>query len=784
MSSSFQFKTAKAAGDTFADASTSDVLMCLNNGANSRAILAGFVNTATGAVAGTSKMRITSNAVSVAGVLSASSLGIGTVTPQSALDVVGSISVSSNLNVVGSLAIGSNLTITGGLTVQGNIVSAGQTLTGGGTSAGGGGVSTSILSNVGSNVVISGGLTVLGTLVAGSLLLDSGIGSNAFPISTSNTASVTSIHVTSNVTFGPYSTSLGSTGTGSNVVLTGGDLQLSNNMSVSKGLSVAGTVNLASNLNILGSTSIGSNLTIAGGLTVLGSIVSAGQTVGSSSLGSNVGSNIVVNGGLIILGTLVASEIQLGSGSISSTTSSNTVSYPSIHVNSNVTFGSNNVSLGVTNSGSNVILTGGDLQLTSNLVVSGYQSNVGNVYGFGASNVGGVCYTAVHSNAGAMSVGNLTVGGSVYSGAPFRNRFLNGDMRVDQRFGGAPQNNCTNGWYPIADRIYYGSTIGSATISQQNNSQYASMGSTLGVYFPSVMMVQVTTAATVGNTDYTRFDSHLEGLQIADFGWGTPNALPVVLSFYVYSNVVGTYSASLMGNNGNQNVALPFSVVTAGVWQRVMLNFPGNTQAGWVINNGAAVNITITLASGSSAYATTPGAWMTTAGMNSYVVSGQTNFMATVGNQILITGIQLEKGTQVTPFEFRPYPVELQMCQRHLVQYTSTGPSQRMTAFSGFGNSTGGLAFSLLQLPVTMRAIPILNTNFASAWGGNNCGLGGERGMQAVSPNSGLTLNAIDSTPSVVSVYGTYSGSSLPSFISGFFCSMSANQYIQFNAEA
>jgi hypothetical protein len=46
-------------------------------------------------------------------------------------------------------------------------------------------------------------------------------------------------------------------------------------------------------------------------------------------------------------------------------------------------------------------------------------------------------------------------------------------------------------------------------------------------------------------------------------------------------------------------------------------------------------------------------------------VSGATNFVSTNGATLYITGIQLEKGTIATPFEFRPYAVELELCQRY-----------------------------------------------------------------------------------------------------------------------
>jgi len=69
------------------------------------------------------------------------------------------------------------------------------------------------------------------------------------------------------------------------------------------------------------------------------------------------------------------------------------------------------------------------------------------------------------------------------------------------------------------------------------------------------------------------------------------------------------------------------------------------------------------LGSSDTSYAvTTPGVWQ--AG-DKVRVSGATNFVSTNGATLYITGIQLEKGTIATPFEFRPYDVELQLCKRY-----------------------------------------------------------------------------------------------------------------------
>ena len=70
------------------------------------------------------------------------------------------------------------------------------------------------------------------------------------------------------------------------------------------------------------------------------------------------------------------------------------------------------------------------------------------------------------------------------------------------------------------------------------------------------------------------------------------------------------------------------------------------------------------------------------------------------GDDISITGVQLEEGSVATPFEHRQYGTELQLCQRYYFKEAST-------LYGGaYGSSTGFCGASCL--PVAMRANPTL----------------------------------------------------------------------------
>ena len=72
----------------------------------------------------------------------------------------------------------------------------------------------------------------------------------------------------------------------------------------------------------------------------------------------------------------------------------------------------------------------------------------------------------------------------------------------------------------------------------------------------------------------------------------------------------------------------------------------------------------------------------------------------------LITGVQLEKGTVATDFDYRPYGTELALCQRYLPAYIYSSASG--TEFVGWvrGLSTASTASAAIPFTVTARVPP------------------------------------------------------------------------------
>jgi len=287
--------------------------------------------------------------------------------------------------------------------------------------------------------------------------------------------------------------------------------------------------------------------------------------------------------------------------------------------------------------------------------------------------------------------------GTINSDVHFRNRIINGDMRIDQRAAGANSKPVGDGYDGMVDRyrtVFTGAS--KFTIGQNLDSI-----STLPPGFINCMGVKPSGNA-VSSSDYNTIIQKIEGTNVDDFGWGTANAKTITLSFWVRSSNTGTFGGAITNSAVNRSYPFTYTINTANNWEYETITIPGDTTGTWLSNNSTGMTVVWSLGTGST-FSGTANTW---AANNFYSATSATSIMGNSTNTWYLTGVQLESGSTATPFEHRPFGMELQLCQRYLPSYIyeSSSGSEMIGWFRGGSGSTFGS--TQIVFPVTARVPP------------------------------------------------------------------------------
>lgn len=254
--------------------------------------------------------------------------------------------------------------------------------------------------------------------------------------------------------------------------------------------------------------------------------------------------------------------------------------------------------------------------------------------------------------AGAFTTLSMN-GGALSPQTGFRNRIINGGMTIDQRNAGASVTPTTSGDWYAADRWAYSLTQSSKFSSQQ--SATAQTG-----FFNSILITSLS-AYSVAAGDVFAMTQHIEGLNVADLSWGTANAQTVTLSFQVRSSLTGTFGGALQNSARNRSYPFTYTINAANTWETKTVSIAGDTSGTWLNTNGIGITVRLGIGVGST-YSGTAGAW---AGSDFRSATGATSVVGTSGATFYITGVQLEKGSTDTSFDFRSYGTELALSERY-----------------------------------------------------------------------------------------------------------------------
>lgn len=245
------------------------------------------------------------------------------------------------------------------------------------------------------------------------------------------------------------------------------------------------------------------------------------------------------------------------------------------------------------------------------------------------------------------------------NGGMFRNRIINGDMRIDQRNSGAEITYTAQESKYLLDRFIvglFGTTYSGNVLSVQQVSD-APEG------FTNSLKVTAKQNVSFDTNKLGSFITHkVEGFNVSDLDLGLSTAKPITVGLWLKSNKTGTVSVNMENSASDRSYGTTLAITAANTWQFKTVTIPGDVVGTWLKTNGTGLSLSIGVANNGSWLTAASGVWSANRAIFN---SAQTNFLSTTNDFLAVTGVQLEKGSSATPFEFRPYGLELSLCHRY-----------------------------------------------------------------------------------------------------------------------
>ena len=288
-----------------------------------------------------------------------------------------------------------------------------------------------------------------------------------------------------------------------------------------------------------------------------------------------------------------------------------------------------------------------------------------------------------------------------------KNLIINGAMFVSQRNGTSSVSmpHATGGTYQLDRWAINEATGGSVNVNMDGDPQnYYEVEQ-----FERCMQIACASDnSSLSSTENLHFYQNIEANNMCHLGFGTKNAKPVTLSFWVKTNCAGVYNVGLENRNTDRTCIRTFYQNGMHTWNKVVLHYSGCSDGTWNYGNGTGLRVRFCLASGTQYDDGKEGEWVNS---DELTAGTQVNFISSTSNRFMITGVQLEEGNSATPFEHRSYGEELALCQRYFMKRNLYG-----NCSTGFSQSGGGYNSHLMNipLPVKMRTTPTVTFDNAT----------------------------------------------------------------------
>ena len=277
------------------------------------------------------------------------------------------------------------------------------------------------------------------------------------------------------------------------------------------------------------------------------------------------------------------------------------------------------------------------------------------------------------------------------------NIIINGAMTVSQR---GDSTGITSGGYYACDRFKSDlSGVGTWSIAQSTTAP------TNKGFQNSVKLDCTTANGSLASGAYFIYQTRIEGQNLQSLAFGTSEAKPLVLSFYVKSNKTGTYHIGLYNTDNARMNGRTYTIDSANTWELKTISFDADTSQGFTNDNNSSLLIEWWVAGGTDyTSGSTPTAW--TSADNTIRAGGlAVNLADSTDNEWLMTGVQLEVGSQASDFQHEDIGTTFLKCNRYFQKFVS-GTNGYTIFLNGGIDDASGDAFLRGNFRVQMRAVP------------------------------------------------------------------------------
>jgi len=281
-----------------------------------------------------------------------------------------------------------------------------------------------------------------------------------------------------------------------------------------------------------------------------------------------------------------------------------------------------------------------------------------------------------------------------------KNIIINGAMQVSQRSTSETGKGASDGYFTL-DRfkIANGATsAGRYTMSQSSVTDLEG--------FSNALKIDCTTADTsIAADEALILQQNIEGFNVQQLKATSTTTRAFTLSFYAKSNASRAIASELRFSSGTNRQASKLHTIGTS-WARYTFTVPAASSTQIDNDNSNQMQVNFWLHAGSTFTSGTLSATFE-ASNNANRAAGIGSIFASTDNTLEITGIQLEVGSQATPFEHRSFGEELALCERYFQVYGAN--STYVPIANGISYSTTqARIFLVYRKP--MRATPAIGS--------------------------------------------------------------------------